>query len=71
MNCGLFVPQRHAEWKCRQKAKLLSDKLGIDQKISGKLYMDLQALNDDLALLRHEQVAPISLHERMPESSIS
>ncbi|OEH73894.1 guanylate binding protein [Cyclospora cayetanensis] len=46
--------ERHAEWKCRQKAKMLSDKLGIDQKISGKLYMDLQALNDDLALLRQE-----------------
>ncbi|CDJ54259.1 guanylate binding protein, putative [Eimeria brunetti] len=51
--------ERHAEWKCRQKAKLLSDKLGIDQKINGKLYMDLQALNDDLALLRQEQVSSI------------
>ncbi|CDJ27073.1 guanylate binding protein, putative [Eimeria mitis] len=51
--------ERHAEWKCRQKAKLLSDKLGIDQKISGKLYMDLQALNDDLALLRQEQVSRV------------
>ncbi|KAL8453232.1 hypothetical protein Emag_001964 [Eimeria magna] len=45
---------KHAEWKCRQKAKMLSDKLGIDQKISGRLYIDLQALNDDLALLRQE-----------------
>ncbi|CDI85752.1 guanylate binding protein, putative [Eimeria praecox] len=52
--------ERHAEWKCRQKAKLLSDKLGIDQKINGKLYMDLQALNDDLALLRQEQVSNIA-----------
>lgn len=60
---------RHAEWKCRQKAKILSDKLGIDQKISGKLYMDLQALNDDLALLRQEYNAdirgPRHVHQRI------
>ncbi|XP_026190207.1 uncharacterized protein LOC34621617 [Cyclospora cayetanensis] len=61
--------ERHAEWKCRQKAKMLSDKLGIDQKISGKLYMDLQALNDDLALLRQEYNADIRgpryVHQRV------
>ncbi|CDJ43216.1 guanylate binding protein, putative [Eimeria tenella] len=60
---------RHAEWKCRQKAKLLSDKLGIDQKISGKLYMDLQALSDDLNLLRQEYNAeirgPQHVHQRV------
>lgn len=60
---------RHAEWKFRQKAKMLSDKLGIDQKISGKLYIDLQALNDDLALLRQEYNAemrgPRHVHQRV------
>lgn len=59
-----MVFQKHAEWKFRQKAKMLSDKLGIDQKINGKLYIDLQALNDDLALLRQEQVfSHIARHE--------
>ncbi|KAL8433470.1 hypothetical protein ACSSS7_003860 [Eimeria intestinalis] len=53
---------KHAEWKCRQKAKMLSDKLGIDQKISGRLYIDLQALNDDLALLRQE-ILPVIRRE--------
>lgn len=38
---------------------MLSEKLGIDQKINGRLYMDLQALNDDLALLRQEQVVTV------------
>ncbi|KAL8451839.1 hypothetical protein Emed_001719 [Eimeria media] len=60
---------KHAEWKCRQKAKMLSDKLGIDQKISGRLYIDLQALNDDLALLRQEYNAeirgPRHVHQRV------
>ncbi|KAL8426543.1 hypothetical protein Efla_006608 [Eimeria flavescens] len=60
---------KHAEWKFRQKAKMLSDKLGIDQKISGKLYIDLQALNDDLALFRQEYNAeirgPRHVHQRV------